>query len=404
MSLEVKVKTKDIADDSGLRTTRVKLANNYVTTPIKSVDTSSFYADTKFPKQMTKLSEFFLSFNENTLKRFYNDDEYNKRKNYDFNSHKKKIYDDTTTITIVQYKKTRKDEAPADYEAPSEKEIKSLVNAAYSFTDITAIPSVPRLARRIDVDDIDILMDYIDSTLKRINVHNKKKVMGYLPMLPPAFLERLVNYYLNNGINALYLDFDGTTLTSNLSKVDTIKRTLADRGYEENHFLYYVNMSYGKAINEIGVLSARDLLALSLGLDGFGGKHVAARRGKEFYEWIKKQKDTYKNKTRILNRTDYGYYRYSEDHLKSYFETEGGLPNPMEIYPEDPIVDLSNIIEKDSFTSKKRLIDIENVHQRALECNNLGIITHEKPDETINYFDKKKCVKNKDIKQIKRKS
>jgi len=402
MSLEVKVKTNDYADDSDLRSTKVKLADNYLATPIKSIDTSSFYADTKFPKELTGLSEFFLSFTENTIERFYNEEDYNKKKNYAYNSHKKKIYDHTTTVTLLQYKKTRKDEAPASYEGPSEDEIKSLVNAAYSFTDITAIPSVPRLARKTDIDNIDILMDYIDTTLERINVYNKKKVMGYVPMLPPAFIDQLVNYYIDNGINALYMDFDGTTLTSNLPKIDAVKRTLADRGYEENHFLYYVNMQYGKAINDIGVLSARDLLAFSLGLDCFGGTHVAPRRSKEFYEWIKKQKDTYKNKTRILNRGDYGYYRYSEGTLNSYFDTGDKLPNVLDIYPNDSIIDISDIIDKDSFTSKKRLVDIENVHQQSVECENLKKVTHENPDKTMDYFGEKKCVKDNDINKIRR--
>jgi len=234
MNLEVKVKVKDYAEDSGLRTTTVKLAKDYITTPIKSIDTSKFYAGTIFPKELFLLSEFYLSFNEETIKRFYSENEYKKRKNYSFNSHNKKISDNTTTLTIIQYKKSSLENAPAKYEAPSDTEIKSLVNAAYSFTDITAIPTIPRLARKTDVENFNILLDYIDSTIERISKYNRKKIMGYIPILPSVLLERLVDHYLDRGINAFFLDFDGTTFTSHLSDIDVIKRTLGERGYEKN--------------------------------------------------------------------------------------------------------------------------------------------------------------------------
>ena len=49
-----------------------------------------------------------------------------------------------------------------------------------------------------------------------------------------------------------------------------MKNQLAKLGYEENNFLHYMNISFGKSINDQKVLSARDLVGFGYGLDSMG--------------------------------------------------------------------------------------------------------------------------------------
>lgn len=385
MSMEIDVRNLEISEDSALRSMEVNLAKNYIQTPVKSISTKDFFRNTIFPLNLSKLSEHFIRFDEERLRNYYYEKKTTDKINHDFAKHKRRIGPDITTLTIVEYR-------PKENQGriPTEDEIKALINACYSFSDITAIPSIPRYSRFIDIDNISTFLGYINDCLNRIEIVNKKKVMGYLPMMAPAFLEILVDFYLDKGINAFYIDFDGTTLSTNLSQIETIKRTLAERDHEENSFLHYINISYGKAINDIGVLSARDLLTFGHGLDGLGGIHTGPKRGEQFYNWLREHKNVLENTTRILNRNEYGYYRYMmEADLKS-------------IYPEDALLPIDTVVKEEKFSTKRRFFSIVNLHQQVLESNKLREITRENPDKSIDYFDSKKCVSKDDIKQMRR--
>jgi len=394
MNLEIKVRDLITSDDSNLRSFRVKLANYEIQTPIKSITTTSLLKGNIISGELSNLSEHFIRFDEYSLKLYYSDKKRTDEINRAYNRHKEKLDEKTTTITIVEYrnKEPRDINGEVIAKIPNDEEIKMLINAAYSFSDITAIPSIPRVARKINLDNFPNFKNYLKKCYDRIQLTNKKKILGYIPMVAPLFIELLVEFYISLGINAFYVDFDGTTLNTNKSGIDALKRKLSEEGYEENHFLHYINISYGKAINEIGVLTARDLLAFGHGFDSLGGIHVPPKRGKGFYDWLKKQKDIVRNTTRILNKGDYGYYRYGHPGV----EIE-------KIYPKDALFDLKEIIKKPSFYAKRRYFNIENIHQQALEAVNLRRIVRENGDKTIKYFKEKKNVKKEDIKLLTRK-
>ncbi|MCX6821985.1 MAG: hypothetical protein NTW30_04375 [Candidatus Aenigmarchaeota archaeon] len=394
MSIEVEVTDVKTSDDSDLRTTTVKLAKEPIKTPVKAIETNDFFKDTHFQNNLSNLSEHFISFNEYSLKTYYTDKKTTLKKSKAFEKHKKRLDDNTTSITIVEYKnKEPKNENKETIpKIPDDEEIKRLINAAYSLSDITAIPSIPRVVRQINLENFTDFIEYLQKCYDNIQIRNKKKIIGYIPMVAPAFAEELIDFYLRKlGINAFYADFDGTTLNSNAPIIDAIKRKLSQEGYEEKHFLHFVNISYGKAINDVGVLTAKDLLAYGHGFDSFGGIHCPAKRGKQFYEWLKKQKNIKANTTRILNKEDYGYYKYSEEDIQ--IES---------IYPNDALFGLNEINGKTSFSTKKRYFGIVNLQQQALESINLRRIVKEKSDKTIEYFETKKNVKQEDIKLLKR--
>jgi len=390
MSLEVKISDVKTSDDSRLRSFKVKLSNCEIQTPVKAITTTDFFKDTVFPKDLSNLSEHFIRFDEKNLELYYIDKKSTDKKSRAYNKHKKKIDDNVTSITLVEYKnKEPKNENKVPIpKIPDNQEIKRLINAAYSLSDITAIPSIPLVARNINFETLSSFLGYLQSCYDQIKISNKKKILGYIPMVAPAFIELIVDFYIRElGINAFYVDFDGTTLNTNKPGIDVIKRKISEEGYEENHFLHNVNISYGKAINEIGVLTARDLLAFGHGFDSLGGVHVPPKRGKNFYDWLKKHKDILGNTTRVLNKDDYGYYKYGIEEI-----------NIENIYPKDSLFAFKEIDEKPSFSTKKKLFNIGNLQQQAIESINLRRVVNEQNDETINYFETKKNVTKQDIK------
>jgi hypothetical protein len=162
---------------------------------------------------------------------------------------------------------------------------------------------------------------YLDLCYNSIEIRNKKNIMGYIPVGAPTFSRMLINYYLDKGINAYYIDFDGSMITTSLEMLNAMKRELSRRGYEENHLFHFINVSYGKSINDQKVLSARDILGFGYGLDSLGGIHMGPKRDPEFYKKLKAQKDTSRNTKRLLNINDYGYYRFDivKNNLDNYY-------------------------------------------------------------------------------------
>jgi len=390
MSVEVKISDVKTSDDSRLRSFKVNLANCEIQTPVKAITTTDFFSDTGFPNDLSNLSEHFIRFNEQSLELYYTNKKSTDTKSRAYDKHKKKLSSNITSITLVEYKnkEPKNENKETISKIPNDQEIKRLINAAYSLSDITAIPSIPLVARNINFEVLPNFLTYLQKCYDQIKISNKKKIMGYIPMVAPAFIELIVDFYIRDlGVNAFYVDFDGTTLNTNKPGIDVLKRKISEEGYEENHFLHNVNISYGKAINEIGVLTARDLLSFGHGFDSLGGVHVPPKRAKNFYEWLKKHKDITGNTTRVLNKDDYGYYKYG---LKEI--------NIENIYPKDSLFTFKEIDEKPKFSTKKKLFNMGNLQQQALESINLRRIVKEQNDKTVNYFGTKKNVTKQDIK------
>ena len=174
--------------------------------------------------------------------------------------------------------------------------------------------------------------------------------------------------------------------------MNALKRRLKARGYEENNLLCYINVSYGKAINDQDVLSARDLLAYGHGLDCLGGNHVGPKRNPGFYEWLKAQKAVARNTTRLLNIEDYGYYR--ADLLGEAGRT---------VYPKGALIGYEESLSG-TISRQKRSLQIINMQQQCLEAEALKRVIDESGDASLDYFSSKKNVVKGDLKGLARKS
>jgi hypothetical protein len=386
MSTELRISDYSVSDDTDLRTLEFSIGNKKVTTPTRALNTNTFFRDTKIPTTLASLNELYFTFDETSLKNINEKSAASKGKNKA--AHKSKVQSNyKPTLCLLQFK--NQGEA---VRYPTSDEIDILINTAYSFSDITPIPSIPKVARALDVETFDNFLAYLDLCYTAIMVRNRKPIIGYIPVTVPLFTRKIINFYVDHGINAFYIDFDGTLISTHATELNALKVELKKRGYEENNFLHYVNVSFGKSINDQEVLSARDLLGFGYGLDSLGGVHMGAKRNREFYEWLKNHKDLIRNTNRLLNREDYGYYRV---------DTLGD--KIAEMIPKDAPIRQSDIISAPE-SRQTRAVKIVNLHQQCVESTVLRRVVDENPEKTLEYFGSKANVLETDLKLLSKSS
>ncbi len=382
MSTEIRIDDYSVSDDTDLRTLQFSIGNKKVTTPTRALNTNTFFKETKIPSALASLNELYFSLNETTLKNINELPAVSAAKNKAAN--KSNIQSDfKPTLCLLQFK--NQDFAPR---YPTLDEIEILTNTAYAFSDITPIPSIPKIARTLTSENLDAFLAYLEASYTAIMVRNKKPIIGYVPATVPLFTRKIINFYLDHGINAFYIDFDGTLISTNATALNALKVELKKRGYEEKNFLHYVNVSFGKSINDQDVLSARDLLGFGHGLDSLGGVHMGPKRNPGFFEWLKAHKDIKMNTNRLLKREDYGYYK-----VVSLGDRIAGM------IPKDAPVQQSDVISA-SESRQTRAVKIINLHQQCVESTVLRTIVNETPEKSLGYFRSKRNVLENDVKLL----
>jgi hypothetical protein len=382
MSTEIRIADYSVSDDTDLRTLEFSIGKKPVKTPTRALNTNTFFRDTIMPVDLASLNELYFTLNEISLRNINEQQEASQAKNKAAN---KSIIQsgNKPTMCLLQFKN---EGLASRYPTPDEIDI--LTNTAYAFSDITPIPAIPKVARALETENLDAFLSYLDACYQAIMVRNKKPILGYIPATVPLFTRKIIDFYLDHGINAYYIDFDGTMISTHATALNALKVQLKKRGYEENNFLHYVNVSYGKSINDQEVLSARDLLGFGQGLDSLGGVHMGPKRNPEFYEWLKAHKDLKRNTNRLLNREDYGYYRV---------DTLGARLTGM--IPKDAPVQQSDITSS-SESRQTRAVKIVNLHQQCVESTVLRTIVNENPEQTLKYFRSKANVLETDLKNM----
>lgn len=380
MTTEVRIRNLHLADDTGLRSQEVNISGQWIRTPVKCLEPKPLFRETRITAEPT-LVELYRTFKEDSLNRFLMDKRYEVSIARTCGNQRKRVGADKPTLTILKY---------VEPHYPSEAGMRALTRASWAFSDIVPVPAVPKCARGVTMSNAGQFFDYVERALGLLQMSNNKPIMGYVPILNQLHIEQLVEYYLSQGINSYYLDFDGTTLTVQAVSIRTIKETLARQGYEEDHFLHFVNARYGtNATGSTNVIPAKDIIGFGLGLDSFGGMHVPPRRPPEYYEWLRSQRPIEQQGIRVFDKEGYGYHRAFTsdlDRVRRFYPTDSSIP--------------FDSIDFGIRSRVNRSIKIVNCEQQQIEANRLSTFIHEEPENTLRYYQGKEFLERKTIDTI----
>lgn len=381
-NLQVKPLAFDKNDETLYKSKEITLESKKILTPIVSYDTRLITRSDQMAKATKGLNEIYrrLETKNNPLRRII----FNRKRQDSFNSKIETERNRTDpskdmTICILEY---------AGNNYPLGRELEFILDTAYYFSDIVPLPTFPKITETIDdKNKFDQYQIYLEEMINflRSNAH-KKPIMGVVPRLAYAFLASLMEFYVDEGINAFYVDFEARNPTTFKQNLLPVFRTLAQHEMTDNSFIYAHNVDAGRFAKASDIVNAKDILSFGFGFDAMGRRHKDRKMPKK--EWQKL--NTIRNRLRLFNKEDYGYYRFMNPRMVR------------EIYPSDSSVPI-NIFAR-GFVGNLRLLrryeKLFNTEQLGLEAFRIRHII--KDFSPTRYLATKQHVKKKHIKLIKR--
>ncbi len=382
MTTETKIRTKDVADDTSLRSLEITRGKSKIITPSKSLGPDLISSRVVFPNTGKQFNEIYKRFSPENIEKIRCDESFSRSKNIELRKKREIIPDSPATVFIDYFVND------AEHPIPTDTEIDVLTNFAYTYSDITPIPALPKFVPKLNKDNFDYFLTYLKKSIETIEEWNHKPIMGYIPFVGTLFVDEIVDLYAGYGINAFYLDFNRKGF-GDLTVITAIKRKMKKLDLEENHLIHFVNMDYGKRNKNANVLPAKDFLGFGLGLDSMGDSHrqiaIPKKNGSNL------EKDPPK-KYRVFDREDYGYYRIDVANLESK-ETP---------YPADAIFSKDEILNEKIHKNKDRMMKLVNLQEQTKECHHLQYIASENTENTFEYFEEKHSLDVKDLKNLKK--
>lgn len=200
----------------------------------------------------------------------------------------------------------------------------------FNFVYLYFKESLPKINRKIAENMFDVLdspynhllviplppaIDNIESVKTLVDVFKTRKsmvdlerpLMGTIPhSINENGMEKLINFYIENGINVFGIDINGTRPRGLI--LNLIKRKIIENNKikKNNYILYLFNLAKAQYIKR-NVRPINDILTVMYGVDGFNNQRFARGGSKWANLTPKKQQDKIDNiRFRILD--DYGEY------------------------------------------------------------------------------------------------
>jgi hypothetical protein len=379
-SLQVKPFACDKNDETLYKGKEVTLENKKILTPIVSVDTRLITRREQLAIAIKGLNEIYRRLDSDSLKEVI----FNRNRQDDFNNRieteRNKIdFSKEMTICILEYVGDR---------YPLGRELEFVLDTAYIFSDIVPLPALPRITETIDEKSkFDNYQIYLKEMINFLRRNSKEKpIMGVVPRLAYGFVASLMEFYIDEGINAFYVDFEARNPTTFKQNLLPVFRTLAQYEMADNSFIYAHNVDAGRFIKNTEVVDAKDILSFGFGFDAIGRRHKDKKLPKEYWQKL----NTLPNKLRLFNKNDYGYYRISNS------------SRIREMYPSDSSISIDAFAMglSESISTLRRYERLFNTEQLGLEAFRIRQIV--KDFIPIKYLTHKRYVKKKNIKLIKR--
>jgi len=376
MAHEIKVKDLTFAEDSYYKTQRVKIGSKSFVTPIKALDLKRNIAGVEVDASIKGVNEVYRTFNSKSLINVQTTSREQEINNEINRLVKKYSSEEEVNICFAEFE---------DIKIPNEDEIEYLTNLSYVHSDITTLPLLPKIAKNMTANNFNEYDTFVKKAINTIEVLNNKPIMGTIPMtIPSAFIPPLLKTYLDSGVTALCLDFQGSTVGGSLTKIRALVKSMKMQKLIEQSFIYSINLGAGKLPKGKEVVPAKDILSFGYGFDAIGGQHIRKKLPPEIRAKILSSKNMFENSLRLFNKSNYGYYRATKKETVK------------EIYPKDSSIPLE-ILER--IKTKSNIDKLFNQEQQGFEAINLRTVIKEE-HKLLSYLNKKEYVENNDLKAL----
>ncbi len=158
---------------------------------------------------------------------------------------------------------------------PSKKQMEFLIRTEHAYSDIVVLPLVSRLTDALDAGPgFQRYMKFLRETIGIVKTFNRKPIMGVVPMRTPFLrIEELVDFYQEEGINALCLDFASSKPSTARQSLEQVLYGLAKRKALDTTYIHAVNVSPGRPKRVSPVSPDHSILSFGFGADSFGDLH-----------------------------------------------------------------------------------------------------------------------------------
>ncbi|SEK86443.1 hypothetical protein [Haloferax larsenii] len=326
------VKVRDIDDDTLYTHKTIQIGSTSIDSPVKALPVGKM-------RRADTVSDSVRGFNEIYFKTTP-DDLRDARKAFKSKQKKKKIQ--------PALNKARRDEINvvfvelATKERVSDKNLLYLIDLLYSTSDILALPLMNTMLNAIKKDGKGVESRYFNryfenlKRLLRMAIDTNKPVMGIVPALNWDFTNRVANLYLNNGIRAFCIDFNGKTVTAENQLTNTVRplmRKIRSERIQEDVLIYSINAHRGRSRSGFTGTPANDFMTFGFGFDILGDKHISRNLPPHLFE----QAEDETPKFRMFHRDDYVYqdHKYGTDLRQSLPSNTGLDPDRILDRPQD---------------------------------------------------------------------
>ncbi len=270
---------------------------------------------------------------------------------------------------------------------PSLQDWEFVLDTAHANSEIVPVPNTPEIVSNIIGSEkrFEEYLSFLKQSIDYLRVINEKPIMGVIPTLSYTNTRQLMEFYIDYGINAFYVDFSARNMITAKRDCMNVLKVLKRREMIESSFLYAYNLNSGRLTKTTDAVAAKDIIAFGFGFNAFGRKHKRPKVDASVWRQI----NTIPNKVRIFNKKDYGYYRVINSNRISEF------------YPPDSCftAEQFNHFLSLSTTEIRRCEALFNTEQLGMEAFRLRqIIKDERP---IDYLLSKSHVRKEDIKTMK---
>lgn len=373
-----RVKVESVDDETLFTHKEIRVEGKRVETPAKSISIQKSTKKDRISSEARGFNEIYFQVTPEGL--------YEAQNSYDSPLRKKltkalnKTNSDEINLIFANFQSTK--EMMRD-------NLEYLHDLLYSTSDFVTIPLMPELLSAIKDDGRGTASIHFDTYMN--NIHNfveisrqlgNKPVMGVIPSLPRAFINRIIDFYMNEGIHAYAFNFNGRTVTAEQQLTDMVAplmRNIAMEDRQEDVLLYALNAHRGRSSDEGDYIPARDFMSFGFGMDILGDKHTGGNLPPHLLEKMKNSDPTF----RLFDRRAYFYQNHEYDQLAHFLPDQTGLNK-------------RRILDNPSYGY--RLATLLNGEQQALEAKNLQLYIDE--DRVTESIERRVGVKNEDVRSM----